>query len=726
MAKCTDVEICFLKQSGHPIQYPEENIPIIQVMSSKELGMLTALRFLEWVLEYPTGVVALPTGKTSEYFIKSLLFYKQHWNEPDVQRKLNKYGFTTSIFPDTSELKFVQIDEFVPIEPERNHSFISYIKRFYFPLLDLQEKNILTFDQFDGLELNQLCKLYEYKIRQWGGIGFFLGGIGPDGHIAFNLRGTPFNSTTHVTVLNYESAAATATGLGGIEFARNKPVVTMGLQTIVALDATIIIMAAGQGKSETVSRAVEDEQSEKNPASILQGKNSARFYITSGAARNLKGRQIEQLKHIDIIDQKDQLIDGVLIEIALEQNKKLESLTKEDILQSKKGKALVDCLSGDLTLLIQQCRQRILNKISRGLKSYNNLKILHTEPHHDDIMLSYYPFAVELLKNNSNKFATVTSGFNAVSSAYMYAIFSQLTRGFLYYCTTDIFQTSYDQLLEFFVDAYKRKDKSMIHEWELVLIAKKVIEIFSCTSIEALHTVIRAIDEFYQAEKYKIEPEPETYLLLKGRIRETEIDRLWSLHDIDRANIIHMRSRFYTNDIFSKVPTQKGDIEPMLTLINDFDPDIITLAFDPQGTGPDTHYKVLQIITQALRIRKKSESLKIWGYRNVWYKFSIDEATHIIPICATKLESLHKEFMTCFSTQKSASYPSHEFDGPFSLLSCSIQQEQLRKLKTLLGDTYFSQHFDERMHHVQGLLFLEEMSFSEFLNLAEKLASEIE
>jgi 6-phosphogluconolactonase/glucosamine-6-phosphate isomerase/deaminase len=35
------------------------------------------------------------------------------------------------------------------------------------------------------------CKAYEKKIKDHGGIELFLGGIGEDGHIAFNVSPTP-------------------------------------------------------------------------------------------------------------------------------------------------------------------------------------------------------------------------------------------------------------------------------------------------------------------------------------------------------------------------------------------------------------------------------------------------------------------------------------------------------------------------------------------------------
>ena len=53
------------------------------------------------------------------------------------------------------------------------------------------------------------------KIRDLGGIGFFLGGIGPDGHIAFNTRGSDHYTTTRLTSTNFETQAQAAGDLGG-------------------------------------------------------------------------------------------------------------------------------------------------------------------------------------------------------------------------------------------------------------------------------------------------------------------------------------------------------------------------------------------------------------------------------------------------------------------------------------------------------------------------------
>lgn len=86
-----------------------------------------------------------------------------------------------------------------------------------------------------------------------------MGGLGPDGHIAFNMPGSVHDCPCRLVSLNYPTAAAASGDLGGIEFARNKLAITIGLGTITSkgADATIIIMAAGDGKAKVVAEALE-------------------------------------------------------------------------------------------------------------------------------------------------------------------------------------------------------------------------------------------------------------------------------------------------------------------------------------------------------------------------------------------------------------------------------------------------------------------------------------
>lgn len=213
----SSVEKFFLEKSELPFLFPHETIKTIQTSNVYELGKLISLRFLEWVIDNPNGVVALPTGRTPEFFIKTLENYKQHWTDAEVQHEVELFGLTNvDVFPDTSGLHFVMLDEFFPMFASHRNSFCRYIRTYYIELLEISPHNVLTFDfieegvitkeemlLFDEPDIDidllqrepqsekeatqkvvlkkvaDYCDLYEQRIKELGGISFFLGGIGP-------------------------------------------------------------------------------------------------------------------------------------------------------------------------------------------------------------------------------------------------------------------------------------------------------------------------------------------------------------------------------------------------------------------------------------------------------------------------------------------------------------------------------------------------------------------
>jgi glucosamine-6-phosphate deaminase len=224
LSQLTQVEQCFFDRSS--LNGYTTNIPYVIVPNFPNLGLLTALRFLEWVAENQNGVISLPTGKTPEHFIKWTQYFLNNWNKQKAQELMNENGLYLNKKPDLSSLHFVQIDEFYPINPEQHNSFYSYVSEYYingfglnpknallincnsielanglhfsnvFPnnIIDLTLRNREPINEFEAIQkqsifyIDNWCTRYEEKIREKGGIGFFLGGIGPDGHIAFNTR----------------------------------------------------------------------------------------------------------------------------------------------------------------------------------------------------------------------------------------------------------------------------------------------------------------------------------------------------------------------------------------------------------------------------------------------------------------------------------------------------------------------------------------------------------
>ena len=124
----TSVEQSFFNRSGR--KRHSTKIPYIVVQNFPNLGLLTSLRFLEWVAENPDGVISLPTGKTPEFFINWTQKILNNWKQTEIQRLIKENGLLIAKKPSMKGLHFVQIDEFYPINPKQHNSFYDYVYRY--------------------------------------------------------------------------------------------------------------------------------------------------------------------------------------------------------------------------------------------------------------------------------------------------------------------------------------------------------------------------------------------------------------------------------------------------------------------------------------------------------------------------------------------------------------------------------------------------------------------
>ena len=100
------------------------------------------------------------------------------------------------------------------------------------------------------------CLAYEAAIRAVGGIDLFLGGIGPDGHIAFNEPGSSLASRTRVKTLAYDTILANARFFGGDVEKVPKMALTVGVQTVLEAREVLIVIT-GAHKALALQRCIE-------------------------------------------------------------------------------------------------------------------------------------------------------------------------------------------------------------------------------------------------------------------------------------------------------------------------------------------------------------------------------------------------------------------------------------------------------------------------------------
>ncbi len=777
MKNSSKVVDMLLKKSGQQIIYsPTEKINTLIVDNFPLLGKLTALRFLEWAQQNEGGTVALPTGKTPEHFIKWVIQFLNTWKDKKTQKVLTDNGVDAAKKPDMSSFHFIQLDEFYPINSAQHNSFYYYVNKFYIKQMGFNAKkallinpNTIGLDKDEQLEdvwpdyivdlslrtrhpanakekrqkevleaVDQFCTDYENKIRKLGGIGFFLGGIGPDGHIAFNVKGSDHLSTTRLTPTNYETQAAAASDLGGIEISRNRLVITIGLQTITRNPkTTAIIIVAGEAKALVVRQAIQSEMNNQVPASALQKLPQACFFITKGAAKLLDERFLLDIQKEETL--KSETKHQIITDLALAKNKKITELTRNDFRLSKSGKIVLKQLNNKLDEELKSEEQKYIQRINSTLNILKNTTFLHTAPHHDDIMLAYLPYLVRLMRESTNThyFNYLTSGFNAVTNKYMLNQV-ELARQFLttanfkwlikenYFDPTNALFRNRDVFQ--YVDGVASADQNDMDEGASRRLLRNLIEIFEDDSFDNLQFRIDELANYFKTQ-YPGKKDMPYIQQLKGMTREWEADILWGFFGFTGESVIHSRLGFYKGDIFTEEPTIERDVIPFLEVLKKTKPDVVTVAFDPEGSGPDTHYKVLQAVSTALKLYQEEtgiKDIKVWGYRNVWYRYHPSEANHFVPVTHNTRAILNDAFMHSFGSQKAASFPSYEYDGPFSGLAQKIQVEQYQKMKTLLGRDYFYQNEDSRIRSTRGFVYLKVMDLDEFYEQSIKLRKSTE
>jgi len=768
----SNVEEIVLQTSPFRALYPPtEKIKTIVVDNFPALGKLTAMRFLEWAQNNPGGVISLPTGKTPEHFVKRVIRLLTTWDQAETQAELEKNGVDPSRQPDMRSLHFVQIDEFYPINPQQHNSFYYYVNEFYLEGFGLDRDRALLIDcskigvgkketlqsiwpdnEVDlGLryrpgrtalerrqkrmleDLDQWCQEYEERIRNLGGIGFFLGGIGPDGHIGFNVRGSDHHSTTRLAQTNYETQAAAATDLGGIEVARKRLVITIGLGTITHNPScTAIIIAAGEAKARIVADAVQRERSVLYPATALQSLPNARFYLTAGAAKLLEERQLATLTAASTVS--DQEVERIIIDLAVKKHKRLLDLTPDDFQRDPCARAMLAKRPEDYRALAKMVRENLTHRINRGARQETARRFLHTEPHHDDLMLGYLPYIVRHVRDASNEhyFACLTSGFTAVTNHYMQrqvAIVEQFidTPEFATLMNQGYFDpdnaNGRNRDVWQYLDGVAADRPIVRDEGTARRMLRNLITIFEEYDLNNLKNRLAELGHYFKTQ-YPGKKDPEFIQRLKGMCREWEAECLWGYFGWNCSNVLHLRLGFYTGDIFTEEPTVDRDVMPILQVLEKVKPDIVSVALDPEASGPDTHYKVLQALTEALK-RHETKSgrsdIKVWGYRNVWYRFHPSEANIFVPVSLNMFSIMQSAFMNTFISQKDASFPSYEHDGPFSELAQEIQVEQYQRIKTCLGREWFYDHDSAMIRATRGLVFLREMDLQEFYQRSREL-----
>jgi glucosamine-6-phosphate deaminase len=160
------------------------------------------------------------------------------------------------------------MDEYVGIPKDHPESYHSFMWNNFFKHIDIQEKNVNILNG-NAKNPEEECVDYERRIKEAGGIDLFLGGIGPDGHVAFNEPGSSLSSRTRVKSLTTDTIIANSRFFGGDVNKVPKTALTIGVGTV--MDAReVLIVVNGHNKARALQQAVEGSVNQMWTITALQ------------------------------------------------------------------------------------------------------------------------------------------------------------------------------------------------------------------------------------------------------------------------------------------------------------------------------------------------------------------------------------------------------------------------------------------------------------------------
>ncbi|MDE6574456.1 MAG: glucosamine-6-phosphate deaminase [Muribaculaceae bacterium] len=189
------------------------------------------------------------------------------------------------------------MDEYVGLPEEHEQSYHSFMWNNFFSHIDIPRENVNILDG-NAADLEAECKRFEDKIASYGGIDLFMGGVGPDGHIAFNEPGSSLTSRTRIKTLTQDTIIANSRFFEGNVNLVPKTALTVGVGTIMAASSVMLIVN-GHNKATALHHGVEGGITQMWTISALQMHPKAIIVADEDACAELKVGTYRYFKDIE-------------------------------------------------------------------------------------------------------------------------------------------------------------------------------------------------------------------------------------------------------------------------------------------------------------------------------------------------------------------------------------------------------------------------------------------
>lgn len=192
------------------------------------------------------------------------------------------------------------MDEYVALPKEHPQSYYSFMWNNFFNYIDIKRENVNILNG-NANNISEECADYEKKIKQCGGIDLFLGGVGPDGHLAFNEPGSSLNSRTREKTLTTDTIIANSRFFDNDINKVPKTALTVGIGTV--LDAKeVLIIINGHNKARALHHVIEGAISQMWTITALQNHPQSIIVCDDESTDELKVGTYRYFKDIESVN----------------------------------------------------------------------------------------------------------------------------------------------------------------------------------------------------------------------------------------------------------------------------------------------------------------------------------------------------------------------------------------------------------------------------------------
>jgi len=189
------------------------------------------------------------------------------------------------------------MDEYVGLPEDHPESYHTFMWTNFFSHIDIPKENVNILNG-NASDLQKECDEYEEKIRSYNGIDIFVGGVGPDGHIAFNEPGSSLTSRTRIKTLTMDTLIANSRFFGNDIKKVPKTALTVGVGTV--MDARrVMLLVTGHNKARALHMGVEAGVNHMWTISTLQLHRHAVIVCDEDATLELKVGTVRYFKDIE-------------------------------------------------------------------------------------------------------------------------------------------------------------------------------------------------------------------------------------------------------------------------------------------------------------------------------------------------------------------------------------------------------------------------------------------